>query len=110
MCVCAAAVVVTFEAAHDVTLAAVWDGGRWCHVHVVDEGTYGPRIESWDMWHPATQSAAIPCTPDALRELVLFRLADPDAVRTLERRTVGYAGCVPTEPRRARPVPAVSLN
>jgi hypothetical protein len=74
------ACVVTFEPAAGMTLAAVWDGGRWCHVHVVEAGGYGPRLEAWDMhdkWHNAPQ---IECTPRALQQLVEWRLEDRNAV------------------------------
>lgn len=80
MCVLGAAVVVTFEPAPGVTLAAAWDGGRWCGLFVVEGGGYGPRVESWDMhdgWHGVPQIA---CTPAALRELVEWRLEDRAAV------------------------------
>lgn len=83
MCVVDAAVVVAFEPVPGLNMAAVWDGGRWCHVHVVDDGRYGPAIESWDMTNGWSGTTQIPCTPNALRELVEWRLADRDAVRDM---------------------------
>jgi len=71
--VCGAAVVVTFDATPDVRLAAVWDGGPWCSIHVVQNGTYTVAIDRWQMVDDCTGEACIPCTPSALTELVQTR-------------------------------------
>jgi hypothetical protein len=71
--VCGAAVVVTFDATPDVRLAAVWDGGPWCSIHVVQNGTYTVAIERWKMADDCTGEPCIPCTPSALAELVETR-------------------------------------
>lgn len=74
-CVCGAAVVVTFEATPDVRLAAVWDGGPWCSIHVVENGTYTVAVDRWQMVDDWTGAPCIPCTPGALAELVAARVA-----------------------------------
>lgn len=110
MCVVGAAVVVSFEPAPGVTLAAVWDGGRWCNVHVVEGGGYGPKIEAWDMhdqWHGVPQ---IECTPNALRDLVEWRLMDRAAVADLVAWATSF-GTGSEPPRFARTrTPRFSVN
>lgn len=79
MAVLDAVVVVSFEPEPGVQFAAVWDGGKWCRIHAVDGGTFGPCVEAWDMhdgWHGVPQ---IECTPAALQRLVEWRLDDPTA-------------------------------
>jgi len=71
--VCGAAVVVTFDATPDVRLAAVWDGGPWCSIHVVQNGTYTVAIDRWQMVDDCTGEPCIPCTPSALAEMVRTR-------------------------------------
>lgn len=73
-CVCGAAVVVTFEATPDMRLAAVWDGGMWCSIHVVENGTYTVAVDRWQMVDDCTGEPCIPCTPAALAELVAVRM------------------------------------
>lgn len=110
MAVRCAAVVVTFEAGPGVDVAAIWDGSRWCQVHVVEDGGFGPQIETWDMWDRWTESAAIPCTPEALRELVEYRLSDPDAVRLIRASVEDVSSCFPAVVFNARRPVAFSLN
>lgn len=86
MVILAAHVLVAFKPARDVVLCAFWNGGRWVEIQVWEGGEYGPIVEHWDTWKPGTETPAIPCTPDAVRALVLFRLADPSAVRELVAR------------------------
>lgn len=87
-----AAVVVTFEPAPDVVLAAVWDGGQWCQIHVVAEGQYGPVLEVWDMHHQWHEAPQISCTPNALRQLVEYRMEDVDAMDELVAWARSYSG------------------
>jgi hypothetical protein len=90
MCVLGAAVVVSFEPAPGTTLAAVWDGGQWCQIHVVESGNYGPVLEVWDMhneWHGGPE---IECTPAALKRLVEFRLRDTVSVAELASWATSY--------------------
>jgi hypothetical protein len=69
-----ASIVATVFTPHDVTLAAVWDGGKWCNVHRMNGGLYGAVVERWDMIDNATGKPGIECTPAALAELVRYRL------------------------------------
>lgn len=105
-----AAVVATFEPAPGLYAAAVWDGGEWCHVHALDGGKFGPRLESWDMIDPATGEPAIRCTPDALRELVEYRLEQPGAVRAIAAGVADYAHATEPRPRVRRGVALFSVN
>lgn len=90
MRVCGAAVVVTFEPADGVRLAAVWDGSRWATVHVLDGGTYGPVVERWDMANNATQTPGIPCTPEAFAALVEYRVLHTPGAAGLARLAADY--------------------
>ena len=76
-------VAVVFEPVPGVSLAAVWDGGQLCHIHVVDGGAWGPVLEHWDMWDRVHDGPQIECTPAALQSVVQFRLEDDAAVREL---------------------------
>jgi hypothetical protein len=69
-----AAVVCTFDAAPGVTLAAVWDGGKWAHIHHVSGGCFGAVVERWAMVNNRTGRPGIEHTPAALAELVRYRL------------------------------------
>lgn len=69
-----AAVVCTFDAAQGVTLAAVWDGGKWAHIHHVSGGRFGAVVERWHMFDNRTGCPGIEHTPAALAELVRYRL------------------------------------
>jgi hypothetical protein len=91
MCISGAVVVVTFEPAGDVTLAAVWDGGRWCNVHTLEDGKYGPRLEVWDMHHEWTGKPVIECTPEALQRLVEYRMDDTAAIAELVTLARSYS-------------------
>jgi hypothetical protein len=92
MWISGAVVVVTFEPAADVTLAAVWDGGPWCYVHTLEDGKYGPRLEAWDMHDPWTDAPAIECTPAALQQLVEYRMADTLVAGELVTWARSYSG------------------
>lgn len=105
-----AAVVATFELVPGITLAAVWDGGPWCHVHVVDGGKYGPVLERWDMAGPCGV-AAIECTPDALRQLVLFRIqTDLEGMADLAMAARCYSTPREHSENTRRPTPEFSAN
>ena len=69
-----AAVVCTFDAAPGVTLAAVWDGGKWARIHHVSGGRFGAVVERWHMFNNRTGCPGIEHTPAALAELVRYRL------------------------------------
>ena len=69
-----AAVVCTFDAAPGVTLAAVWDGGKWARIHHVSGGRVGAVVERWHMFDNRTGCPGIEHTPAALAELVRYRL------------------------------------
>jgi hypothetical protein len=69
-----AAVVCTFDAAPGVTLAAVWDGGKWARIHHVSGGCFGAVVERWNMVNNRTGCPGIEHTPAALAELVRYRL------------------------------------
>jgi hypothetical protein len=69
-----AAVVCTFDAAPGVTLAAVWDGGKWARIHHVSGGCFGAVVERWNMVNNHTGCPGIEHTPAALAELVRYRL------------------------------------
>ena len=69
-----AAVVCTFDAALGVTLAVVWDGGKWARIHHVSGECFGAVVERWDMVNNRTGCPGIEHTPAALAELVRYRL------------------------------------
>lgn len=108
MGVYAAALVVCFQAARGVRLAAFWDGGPVCDVHAIGHG-FGPCVERWSMTNPATGKAGIPYTVEALRELVAFRLADAAAVGEMVGRFSEVAR-LHTKPPEVSRVPAFSAN
>lgn len=105
-----AAVVATFEPAPGLYAAAVWDGGETCFVHALDGGKFGPRLESWDMIDARTGEPAIACTPDALRELVEYRLQQPGAVRAIAAGVADYVHGTEPRQRHRRGVASFSMN
>ena len=111
---CTAAVVATFEPEPGVALAAVWDGGRWATVHVVDGGAYGPVLERWDMWEPTLGGPCISCTPKAFAELVQYRVAEGAEMGDLVGLAEDYCGWSErrTDEHEHAPVgvPGFSLN
>jgi hypothetical protein len=97
-----ASIVATFFTPHDVTLAAVWDGGKWCNVHRMNGGRYGAVVERWDMIDDATGKPGIECTPAALAELVRYRLE--------HHRQVVELGALDAERFVGNRLPAFSRN
>lgn len=110
MGVVGAVVVVSFEPAPGVLLAAVWDGGRWCNVHVLERGKYGPTLERWDMHAKWSDVPQIECTPDALRQLVEWRLEDATAMAELVAWAASFLDGAETPVFAHRGTPEFSAN
>lgn len=91
MVVRGAFVCVVLEPVADVRLAVCWDGGDTATVHTVDDGRYGPAIESWRMTddHGWPRMA---CTPAALEELCRFRLEDTPGAAELVATAAAVLG------------------
>lgn len=109
-CVCGAAVVVTFEATPGVRLAAVWDGGMWCSIHVVENGAYTVAVDRWEMVNDCTGEPCIPCTPGALAELVAQRVSRGGIPAELLELAEDYAAWNETRPAGGRGAPDFSAN
>jgi hypothetical protein len=103
-CVVGGVTVVAFDVGNGSRLAAVWDGGDRCNVHVVVDGRYGPTVEVWDM-----TGTWMPCTPDALAELVAYRLSDDRTAAELGRMARASVDDE-TAPIRGTGVPRFSVN
>jgi hypothetical protein len=80
-----------FEPVADVRLAVVWDGGDTATVHTVDDGRWGPAIESWSMLDEHGWPR-IACTPSALEELARFRLEETPGAAELVATAAAVLG------------------
>lgn len=110
VCVCGAAVVVTFEATPNVRLAAVWDGGPWCSIHVVENGAYTVAVDRWEMRDDWTGEPCIPCTPGALAELVAARVSRGDIPGDVLELAEDYAAWSERHQKTSGGAPDFSAN
>jgi hypothetical protein len=95
MVVHGSACVVSFEPTPGTRLAVVWDGGEFADVHVVKNGRCGAVLERWEMVDPWTRWPRISCTPEALAELVRFRMDETGGAGELvAAATAELAGAV----------------
>ena len=73
------AVVSTFDVG-GTTFAAVWDGGDFVNVHVVENGAPTVCVDRWHVADKPGGTTLPDCTPAVLEQIVVHQLANDELV------------------------------